>query len=78
MLFLLLKLRIETTTEDLVLNLNNEWIKKQKRWKYLKIRGKILKLCRSLIFKIFLIDFEKSEVKPGWLILLSKGTKRDE
>ena len=89
MLLLLLNLRIETTKEDLVLNLNNEWIKKQKRWKYLKIRGKILKLCKSLswisavklkrlMFKIFLIDIEKTEVKRCWPILLSKLTKREE
>ena len=61
--------------------------KKQQTWKFL--RGKILKLCRSLswisvvqlkrlIFKIFLIDFEKTEVKLCWSIFLSKWTKREE
>ena len=82
MLFLLLNLRIETTKKDLVLNLNNEWIKKSKKLK-------ILKLCRSLswisgeqlkrlMFKIFLIDFTKTEFKRCWLNLLSKWIKREE
>ena len=43
MLFLLLKIRIETTRLDLILNLKREWIKRHKRWKYLKISGRILK-----------------------------------
>ena len=47
-------------------------MEKHKRWKYLKIIGRILKLCKSvnwilgvqlkkLIVKIFLIDLEKTE-----------------
>ena len=81
MLFLLLKIRIETTRLDLILNLKREWIKKHKRWKYLKISGRILKLCKSvnwilgvhlerLIFKRFLIDLEKTEVSRSWSILI--------
>ena len=89
MLFVLLKIRIETRREDLILKLKREWIKKHKRWKYLKISIRILKLCNSvnwilgvqlkrLILGSFLIDLEKTEVSRSWSILLSKWIKREE
>ena len=48
MLFLLLRIRTEPTREDFVLNLKSEWIKKLKRWKYIKMSGKILKLGKGI------------------------------
>ena len=87
MLFLVLNFKIEETTDDFVLNLKREWVKEQKRWKYLKVRGKMLRLYKSLvsdeqlkrlIFKILLIYFEKTEVKWLWSVLLIKRTKREQ
>ncbi len=70
-ILLLLKMRIEVVSGRWELNLKREKVNKQKCWKNLKIKGKILKLrncfnwisrveLKMLILRSFLIDLVKT------------------